>query len=842
VIPEACSRDVPRAGTAHRPLIVALLGLLATVIATQALAQSAETKPAGSAPPSPSPTATISVDDVAVEVERVTGILRDLEARSEPDSAILSIEEKLAADSQSMPRELAEARAALALLPSLSDLQNLEAKWKAKDERFAKWEDAVTRRAKVLEQQLARADELRDRWDDASTRLTDAPPTLRARIRDAVEQITSARKRIEARRDAVLLLRNGLAQRQAEIDQILEETGRTREQMLSRLLARDAPPFWQMLAAEGPGPSLRERMRDSIAGEVSAFSAVLKERSEVIPTWVVLFGASLIAAYWLRTRARGWHEGGGDESARAATAIFESPISAAIVLWVFLTPLPYSSTATLVRGFAVIALIVALIRLVLPLLGPELRHSSYALVGIVLADQVRQLLTAVPTLERILFSAECMVGLGVLWLIARRDPWKRLVASPAAQRIIAVIVRLAIAALAGALVANALGYLRLARLLGEGTMRSAYAAVLAYAFARVADGAVVLLLRLRPIRALRMVQHRRAKVDHAVRRLVRLAILALWVITSLRLFNLYDTVARAVTKALTAELAVGELALSLGTVAAFTFTVWASFLVARLLRTALEEDVFSRLPARRGVPYAISTIASYAVLLLGFLAALSAAGAPFGRITLLLGGLGVGIGFGLQNVVNNFVSGLILLFERPIQIGDVVEIGTVSGSVKRIGLRSSTLETGEGAEVIVPNANLIAERLVNWTLSDSRRRINLTVGVAYGSDPERVLGLLAEVAGQHPDILREPAPKAFFLRFGENSLDFELLAWIGRIEGAAQIRSDLAVGVNRALNEAGIAIPFPQRELHLKTVAPELPLKLAPRGPADGQRAKPAGS
>jgi small-conductance mechanosensitive channel len=366
--------------------------------------------------------------------------------------------------------------------------------------------------------------------------------------------------------------------------------------------------------------------------------------------------------------------------------------------------------------------------------------------------------------------------------------------------------------------------------------------VLAYAFARVADGAVVLLLRVRPIRLLHMVQRRRAQVDRAVRRIVRLAIFVLWVVTALRLFNVYDVAARAIAAVLTTKLTVGELALSLGDVAVFAFTVWASFLLARLLRTALEEDVFSRLPTSRGIPYAISTIASYTVLLLGFLVALSAAGAPFGRITLLLGGLGVGIGFGLQNVVNNFVSGVILLFERPIQIGDVVEIGAVTGSVKRIGLRSSTLETREGAEVIVPNANLIAERLINWTLTDSRRRIDLPIGVAYGTDPERVLALLADVAGQHPDVLKDPEPQAFFLRFGESSLDFQLLAWIGRVENSFKVRSDLAIGVNRALNDAGIAIPFPQRDLHLKTVAPELPLDLAPRGPADGQRAKPAGS
>jgi len=814
--------------------VVGLLTLLA--VASTAHAENAD-KPA--APVAAPPAATISAADVAVEVEKVAGILRDLKTRSEPQSAIVAIEKKLAAGSEAMPGELAEARAALALLPSLSDLQDLQAKWQLKAERFAKWEDTVTRRAKELQQYLDRVDELRDQWEDARGKLTDAPEALIRRIAEALEEIRSTRRRIEARRDAVLVLHNGLAQRQAEIEQIIEETGRTREQSLSRLLARDAPPFWRMLAAEGPGPSLGERMRASVARDVAALGVILRERSEVIPTWIVLFLMSLVAAYWLRKRARGWRE--GDETARAATEIFERPVSAAIVLWVFLTPLPYSTAAPVVREFTVVALIVALVRLVLPLLGPELRTSAFALVGIVLADQVRQVLASVPTLERMLFSIECAMGLGVLWLIERRNVWARL-GTPAANRIVAVIVRVAIAAMAGALVANGLGYLRLARFLGDGTMRSAYAAVLAYAFARVADGAVVLLLRLRPIRSLRLVQRRRALVDRGARRLVRLAILALWVVAALRLFNIYDTITAAVIWVLTTKLAVGEFALSLGDVAAFVLTLWGSLLVSRLIRTVLEEDVFSRLPASRGVPYAISTIASYTVLMLGFLVALSAAGAPFGKITLLLGGLGVGIGFGLQNVVNNFVSGVILLFERPIQIGDVVQVGSLAGSVKRIGLRSSTLETGEGAEVIVPNANLIAEQLVNWTLTDSRRRIDLPIGVAYGSDPERVLALLVDVAGQHPDVLKEPAPKAFFLNFGENSLDFQLQAWTGQFGNATQVRSDLAVGLNRALLDAGISIPFPQRELHLKSVAPELPVALAPRAPADGKRAKPAGS
>ena len=140
----------------------------------------------------------------------------------------------------------------------------------------------------------------------------------------------------------------------------------------------------------------------------------------------------------------------------------------------------------------------------------------------------------------------------------------------------------------------------------------------------------------------------------------------------------------------------------------------------------------------------------YAVLLLGFLLAISAAGVDLNKVSLLAGAFGVGIGFGLQNVVNNFVSGLILLYERPVQLGDMVEVGGTTGEVRRIGIRSSTIRTPQGAEVIVPNSNLISDRVVNWTLSDRRRRMDIKVGVAYGTDPERVLALLVGVARAHP--------------------------------------------------------------------------------------------
>jgi len=235
--------------------------------------------------------------------------------------------------------------------------------------------------------------------------------------------------------------------------------------------------------------------------------------------------------------------------------------------------------------------------------------------------------------------------------------------------------------------------------------------------------------------------------------------------------------------------------------------------------------VLPRLDLPKGVPATISKTSTYVVVTLGCIVAVAAAGLDLSRATILIGALGVGIGFGLQNAVNNFVSGLILLFGRPINVGDKIQIGEISGLVKDIGIRATVVQTWQGAEVIVPNATLISDNLINWTLSDDRRRMEIPVGVAYGTPAEKVIELLTGVARAHDEVLDDPEPKSIFAGFGDSSLDFELRAWT-RGDFVA-IASDLRVGIDTTLAENGIEIPFPQRDLHLRTVGSKAAARLS---------------
>jgi small-conductance mechanosensitive channel len=236
----------------------------------------------------------------------------------------------------------------------------------------------------------------------------------------------------------------------------------------------------------------------------------------------------------------------------------------------------------------------------------------------------------------------------------------------------------------------------------------------------------------------------------------------------------------------------------------------------------------------RGARDALMAMVGYIGFIIAAIVALRFSGVSVASLAIIAGALSVGIGFGLQSIANNFISGLILLFERPIKSGDFVTIAGVEGFVRKISIRSTEIETLDRRNVIVPNSELISGQVTNWVLRDPHGRLTLNVGVAYGSDVELVQKLLVEAAMEHPDVIKEgraPGPKALFMAFGESSLDFELRIWIHRIEKRFDVVSGVNFAIDKAFRAHGIQIPFPQRDLHVRswepTAAPVIPGKAA---------------
>jgi potassium efflux system protein len=232
----------------------------------------------------------------------------------------------------------------------------------------------------------------------------------------------------------------------------------------------------------------------------------------------------------------------------------------------------------------------------------------------------------------------------------------------------------------------------------------------------------------------------------------------------------------------------------------------------------------------RGSREAVAILTKYGVIFIGTVVLLQIWGLDLSSLALIASALGVGIGLGLQNITKDFGSGIVLVFERPIQVGDFVEFGEFQGTVERIGARSTEIKTLDQISIIVPNSRFLEQEVINWSHRNPVSRIRIPVGVAYSSDPAQVREVLLAVSHHHSKVLSMPAPQVFFVGFGDSALNFDLLVWIAEPHRQLVIKSDLYFSIEAKLRDRDIEIPFPQRDLHIRSG--QLPINMTPnQGP-----------
>jgi potassium efflux system protein len=250
-------------------------------------------------------------------------------------------------------------------------------------------------------------------------------------------------------------------------------------------------------------------------------------------------------------------------------------------------------------------------------------------------------------------------------------------------------------------------------------------------------------------------------------------------------------------------------------------TLLLTIVAARNVPGLLELTVFQRMRLKPGGSFAFTTTIRYFIIVVGFTIGLGMIDVTWGKLQWIAAAITLGIGFGLQEIFANFVAGLIILFERPIRLGDVVTVGDVSGKISQIRMRATTIRQFNNRELIVPNKEFITGKLVNWTLSDSVLRLEIPVGIAYGSDTGKAREILLEVAAENRSVLADPAPDVLFDSFGDSALGFQLRAHVGCVEDLVPVTNDLHFEIDRRFREAGIEIAFPQTDLHIRSMLAE---------------------
>ena len=279
-------------------------------------------------------------------------------------------------------------------------------------------------------------------------------------------------------------------------------------------------------------------------------------------------------------------------------------------------------------------------------------------------------------------------------------------------------------------------------------------------------------------------------------------------------WGLYDNLPEATAGIYSQGLSLGSLRISVGLIVTLAGTLYCVFFTSRILPRVLLDEAVSGRKLSRGVQRSIGQLIRYFIICVGFVLTFIILGFDFTKATIILSALGVGIGFGLQGIVNNFISGLVLLFERPLTEGDTIEIGDTWAYIRKIGLRATIVRTFDEADLIIPNADLINNQVTNWTLTDRKVRLRVPVGVAYGSDVSLVVETILACAGEQKDVVKSPAPEVLFMNFGDSSLNFELRVWIQNIDKRMIVNSALYHEIERKFRELNIVIPFPQRDVH----------------------------
>ncbi len=770
-------------------------------------------------PPPETPPETVSTTAIVQRLDAVSSRLIEI------NEYLRKPAHELAGITLALPAKASEAEAALGTTPTASlaqgDMVEMAAaaqKLRNLDRIFAKWRTRLQEEIDHLDpwrtELRADADFLRETAQPAAK--DDAiPDVLRSRLLSLADSLEATRTPLRKRMDVVVAADVRVGALQSSLREFETQLDSARLGRQEKLLVVTTPPLWKLPPNFAPPVA---NARQNLAFLWSGIHDFVQNSTRALTIFGLIFVALLVAIARLR---RSIVERGATATDMLLT---HYPFAVVVLIWSLVGPLltlaPLPMGIALLRGL----LAIAVLWRILPALvsTPELAPLR-ALLALAVA-----LLLQLSLMDSGWYARAVILVLGVAMLLLFR--WLGRVVRSIDQtssggswlfrRLIRLLATVAPVVITVGLIAEVLGV----GVLAQQTIVGMVLMSLALCIWLATDASLCSVLDAwvagPGARWFRSVRNWPAAVQAWGRRVIRLLLAVAFITLLPTVLPVLEPIWLDVGVWLTTPVSVGSVDVSVGHLFWFAISIVLALAIARFIRFLLDEDVLPRLPLATGAASAASRLIYYALVITGIIFALAAAGVELTKLTLVISALGVGIGFGLQNIVNNFVSGLILAFERPLRDGDWITLGQTTGRVTMIGLRATRLRTADGAEVIVPNANLVSNELTNWTLSDRTRRIELAVGVDYSSDPTEVQALLLDAVKDLPGVSTHPKPMTVFQGLGASSLDFKLLLWTDDLDDRMAVESAARTLVLTRLRAAHVNLPFPQLDLWVRDRGP----------------------
>ncbi|RLD21354.1 MAG: hypothetical protein DRI69_04275 [Bacteroidetes bacterium] len=764
----------------------------------------------------------VSQLDLSFETERIREDVILARGRMASDERIHEIDSVFLLFSEMIEKEKEEYEVFRKVTPNRQKLDNMIFKWSGYSDRLSGWQRTLNRFQSRNSIGLKALDFDLKSWNLTATTLEqeDIPASVSESINKSIDELTSVISDIKGQNNRVITVETQIVEQKDDIAQLINDLEIWIQSGELKMLYRRHEPIWQTTF-------LRTEEEKARSGENS-----FMEKVRVLPEYFTTYEHDLnVYALWmlvivalvlyLRKRLKDLDVSDKNRRVQRMKEIITKNTLATVCFLILLAVIIFLANLpqTLSELFSIGLLTSALI-LFRPFAYREFRWLIVLVIVAFVLEQLKSYFWFTSANYRLFMFVQTFFALAVIgYYTMQRTKVEKLVMGPIGKTLYKTIPLLIVIYII-AIIANILGYTNLSDLMLKiGTM-AAVITVFTYGILIVFGG----------ILAASIILYFESKADYNIEYrnflqkrgqfAVGVFAIGFWIIFFLLSADLYRPLIKSLELWLSEPWRFGEMAITPGNILSFFGVLIITFIITRFIATVVQGGVMRPLKLSRGVPSAISLVIRYFIIVFGLVLSMGALGIDLSGFSLMAGALGVGIGFGLQNIISNFVSGIILIFERPILPGDTVEVGSVMGIVERIGVRSSVVRSFDGADVVVPNNTLLNNELINWTQSDVKKRIEIKIGVAYGTDPNKVLEILKDIALGYKYAQTEPAPMPLFDEFGDSALNFRLLFWVP-VEFVLSAKSDVSIEIYNRFEEAGIIIPFPQRDINIIKQAPD---------------------
>ncbi len=807
----------------HR--IIKLLFFLLTIVSNLTFAQQDNIAISNDSINKPKP---IAIVDVIKEFGKVNEELSLMELKTEPPQEILKIDSLYAAYKGLYNQEKNLTTRFIDANPNRQKIAGQSQKWMAYKTILADWEANMEEYVQNNFRHLKTIEFEEETWKLTykNAQVEGAPVDLLLTIQEINSRIKKIKKTIAVNNNRYLRLGVRTNSRISDVDAVLKSLETLKKSDVYHLLYLRHDPLWKSLSYAGEEAKERKKEAGSINTSLHGVFQFLKDKeNKLFLFFILIIGITLLILYAKSSFIKYNKDDKPLFKGYLKTILTERTIPIIVFSILITANLFFLNTPRLFNDFVILGLLISSVPILKPIEHDRFKSIFYFLIIFYILDSIKSYAWFTSSQYRLYLLFQSAVVLVTYYYFTRPYLKTRKEITTGFAHLVLLLTPIIYISVIISILSNILGYTNLTDITLNISTTIGLLSMIFFTVFLISESIVFSFIHrhysVRPNQS----QATKSKLEKKIYQAIKVIILIIWLLYFLNIIDQLKPISEYLKLEFSDPYQIGNITFTLGAIVSFFSILTVSYLATSFISFSMSdgEGVLRYFNFKKGVPAAISLVLRYLIFGFGFIFALSVLGIDLSTFNLMAGAVGLGIGFGLQTIISNFISGLILVFERPILPGDTVEVNNLFGTVNKIGIRASTISTYDGAEVIVPNNNLISKDLINWTLSSNFKRIEILIGTAYGSDPNKVLEILLAAAAHCKYTLKDPKSAALFRTFGDSSLNFSLRFWV-YFENGLQAQSDVSIDIYNRLDKAGISIPFPQRDVNLKGLSTELGL------------------